>query len=65
MVTVVPRRVGHIGARFADWRWEDTVIDLPEGRWQDALTGASHPAGTARIAELLATFPTAILTRTA
>ena len=65
VVTVVPRRVGHIGARFADWRWEDTVIDLPEGRWQDALTGASHPAGAARIAELLATFPTAILTRTA
>jgi (1->4)-alpha-D-glucan 1-alpha-D-glucosylmutase len=41
--------------------WGDDEVTLPEGSWQDALTGAE--VGSSRLAELLAQFPVALLVR--
>lgn len=40
--------------------WGDTVLDLPEGRWHDVLTGLDTDG---RLADLLATHPVALLVR--
>jgi (1->4)-alpha-D-glucan 1-alpha-D-glucosylmutase len=42
--------------------WGDTVIELPDGGWTDALTGAAV-TGTLRTAELFAELPVALLER--
>jgi (1->4)-alpha-D-glucan 1-alpha-D-glucosylmutase len=67
VVVIAPRRVLGLGRRFQDWRWEDTTVDLPEGRWFDVLSGVDAPslarAGAHPVAELLGRFPSAILTR--
>jgi (1->4)-alpha-D-glucan 1-alpha-D-glucosylmutase len=39
--------------------WGDTTIELPAGRWRDALSGSVVATGS--IAEILATFPVALL----
>ncbi|MHA7239856.1 malto-oligosyltrehalose synthase [Arthrobacter sp. TMS1-12-1] len=41
--------------------WGDTTLDLPEGRYTCALTGASVSGGTVRAADILSTFPAALL----
>lgn len=58
VVVVTPRRV----AGVADG-WRDTTIDLPDGRWLHRLAGTTHE-GPALLADLLATWPVALLTRT-
>ncbi|NYE35261.1 (1-_4)-alpha-D-glucan 1-alpha-D-glucosylmutase [Nocardioides cavernae] len=40
--------------------WGDTVLDLPEGRWHDLLTGLDTDG---RLADLLAVHPVALLVR--
>lgn len=40
--------------------WGDTVLDLPEGRWHDVLTGLDTDG---RLADLLAVHPVALLVR--
>ena len=42
--------------------WGDSALDLPEGRWADALTGRPA-AGTVRLADLLDDLPVALLVR--
>jgi len=42
--------------------WRDTVVDLPEGRWSEALTGRTF-SGRVRLAELLSPLPVAALVR--
>ncbi|BEP16142.1 malto-oligosyltrehalose synthase [Acidothermaceae bacterium B102] len=59
-VTVAPRlpvRLGNEGG------WGDTTLELPAGRWADVLTGASYDGGALRLADLLDTFPVALLER--
>ncbi len=74
VITVVPRLV--IGL---DGDWSDTTLTLPDGRWQDVFavpssvlgergnqgdTGhLSEVGGTIHLAELLSTFPVALLRR--
>jgi (1->4)-alpha-D-glucan 1-alpha-D-glucosylmutase len=41
--------------------WGETRLQLAEGRWRDALTGTE--AGSARLADLLATYPVALLVK--
>jgi maltooligosyltrehalose synthase len=42
--------------------WRDQVLVVPPGRYRDAFTGRKHDlAGTARIADLLADLPLALL----
>jgi (1->4)-alpha-D-glucan 1-alpha-D-glucosylmutase len=48
--------------RLASAGWADTALDLPDGPWQDRLTGATH-SGRARLAEVFAELPVALLVR--
>jgi (1->4)-alpha-D-glucan 1-alpha-D-glucosylmutase len=44
--------------------WQDTVVQLPEGRWRDVLTGSEFDGGEQRIQAVLAHAPVALLERT-
>jgi (1->4)-alpha-D-glucan 1-alpha-D-glucosylmutase len=55
VVTVVPRLVLSLAGE-----WEDTKLMLPAGRWRNDLTG-ERVFGDARLSELLARFPVALL----
>jgi len=57
VVTVVPRLLMRL-----EGSWLDTTLELPAGRWHNELTGESAH-GTVQIADLLATFPVALLSR--
>jgi (1->4)-alpha-D-glucan 1-alpha-D-glucosylmutase len=41
--------------------WGDTGLALPPGVWADALTGRRFDGDTVRLADLLATYPVALL----
>ncbi len=43
--------------------WGDSTVVLPEGTWKNVLTGQSVGSGAARIHELLADLPVALLVR--
>ena len=45
-----------------DGGWRDTVLPLPDGRWSDVLTGRTPDGGEVAVAELLRTYPVALLT---
>ncbi|HUJ39885.1 MAG TPA: hypothetical protein VLW54_05015, partial [Candidatus Acidoferrales bacterium] len=59
VITVVPRLILGLGAD-----WGDTLVHLPSGEWQDALTGQQIKGGPARTARLLGEFPVALLWKT-
>ncbi len=64
VVTLVTRLAG----RLADTGgWGDATVDLPEGRWHDALSGRSTGGGRVRVAQVLPDggLPVALLTREA
>jgi (1->4)-alpha-D-glucan 1-alpha-D-glucosylmutase len=56
-----PGGPGPAGMTGADWG--DTSLALPAGAWQNELTGEPVPGPIARIPELLAHFPVALLSR--
>ncbi len=56
-ITVVTRLPVGLAARGG---WEDTVLDLPEGRWLDVLSGL---VVTPRLTDVLAVRPVALLVR--
>ncbi len=43
--------------------WEDTCIELPEGRWHNVLTKRDLPGGRLFLSQLFEEFPTALLIR--
>jgi (1->4)-alpha-D-glucan 1-alpha-D-glucosylmutase len=45
--------------------WEDTHLEIPEGRWSSQFTGETVDGGRAEIGRLLARFPVALLARIA
>lgn len=57
VITVVPRLTLKL-----EGRWDDTSLDLPDGRWRDVLTGAERN-GTTKVSDLLDTFPVALLAK--
>ncbi|HUY97797.1 MAG TPA: malto-oligosyltrehalose synthase [Verrucomicrobiae bacterium] len=57
-VVIAPRLL--VGLRVG---WQDTCVPLPAGRWTDVVTGAARAGGSARVGELLAGFPVAVLCR--
>jgi (1->4)-alpha-D-glucan 1-alpha-D-glucosylmutase len=62
-LTVVPRLVLGLERRGG---WGDTNIDLPPGTWRNQLAPAgAERTGTVAVAELLAGFPVALLSRVA
>jgi len=58
VATVVPRLV-----KTLNGDWQQTVVELPEGRWTNQLTGAGVQGGRVDMAKLLQDFPAALLTR--
>ncbi|MDX1665081.1 MAG: hypothetical protein R3272_14915, partial [Candidatus Promineifilaceae bacterium] len=57
LVTVVPR----LTANAAEWG--DATVELPQGTWHNLLTGEIVQGGAARLEEILARFPVALLNR--
>jgi (1->4)-alpha-D-glucan 1-alpha-D-glucosylmutase len=57
ILTVVPRLMMRL-----EESWLDTTLELPPGRWRNELTG-DVAQGLVRIADLLAPFPVALLSR--
>jgi len=62
VVTVVPRLVALMGSRLHG-EWRQTVIELPQGRWTNRLTGAQVEGGKMAMEEALRDFPVALLVR--
>jgi (1->4)-alpha-D-glucan 1-alpha-D-glucosylmutase len=58
VITVVPRLVIRLGGG-----WGDTTVDLPAGNWCNQLTGDRHGGGPQRVADILARFPVALLSK--
>jgi (1->4)-alpha-D-glucan 1-alpha-D-glucosylmutase len=58
VAAVVPRLVLELGGD-----WGDTVLDLPEGRWRNELTGEEVEGGRIGLGDLLGRFPVALLAR--
>ena len=58
VAVVVPRLVHGLSAG-----WLDTTVDLGPGRWTNVLAGDSVGPGRARLAEVTAACPVAVLTR--
>jgi (1->4)-alpha-D-glucan 1-alpha-D-glucosylmutase len=56
IASVVPRLVIKLGAK-----WDDTTLELPEGRWHNAFTNETLNGGEIAIAKLLHRFPVALL----
>jgi (1->4)-alpha-D-glucan 1-alpha-D-glucosylmutase len=56
IVTVVPRLVINLGAK-----WGDTTLELPEGRWHNAFTNETLNGGEIGVAKLLHRFPVGLL----
>jgi (1->4)-alpha-D-glucan 1-alpha-D-glucosylmutase len=56
-ITVVPRLVMRL-----EENWMNTTLELPSGRWRNELT-ADVVQGIVPVAELLAQFPVALLSR--
>jgi (1->4)-alpha-D-glucan 1-alpha-D-glucosylmutase len=60
VVTVVPRLPVGLDRRGG---WADTSVRLPAGSWRDLLGGAAVGGGDVAAADLLASFPVAVLAR--
>ncbi len=57
-LTLAPRLVLGLGAD-----WNDTTVELPDGRWRNEFTGETRAGGRALVADLLHRFPVALLSR--
>ncbi|HVF74236.1 MAG TPA: malto-oligosyltrehalose synthase [Acidimicrobiales bacterium] len=55
-VTVAPRLVLRL-----DGQWAETAVELPDGRWTNVFTGEEHSGGPVELADLLRSFPVALL----
>ncbi|HSK51992.1 MAG TPA: malto-oligosyltrehalose synthase [Clostridia bacterium] len=58
VAVVVPRLVVGLAAAGG---WDDTTVELPPGAWCQALTDERVDGGTVRVADILGSFPVAVL----
>jgi (1->4)-alpha-D-glucan 1-alpha-D-glucosylmutase len=58
VITVATRLAGVLADHGG---WGDTVIGLPSGRWRDVLSGRAVDGGDRPLAQLLGSFPVALL----
>jgi len=63
VATVVPRLTTLMGSKRSRGEWRQTVIELPQGRWVNRLTGAQVNGGRVAVEEMLREFPVALLVR--
>ncbi len=59
VIAVAPRLPMSVG------NWEDTHLDIPEGRWSDRFTGEQIEGGRVEAGRLFARFPVVLLVRAA
>ena len=43
--------------------WDDTIVELPSGKWHNVLTGDDADGGAVRLQELLGRFPVGLLVK--
>ena len=60
--TIVPRLAAGL---LRAGGWADTSVELPAGGWVDRLSGRGWPGGPVALADVLGTFPVALLERLA
>lgn len=58
VITLVPRFVLSLNGN-----WDDTRIEIPEGRWLNRLTGIPLNGGQRLVEEILSFFPVAVISR--
>jgi (1->4)-alpha-D-glucan 1-alpha-D-glucosylmutase len=58
VATLVPRLPASLGGE-----WDETVLELPKGRWSNRLTGATVEGGGLSIKEVLRDFPVALFVK--
>jgi len=59
IITLAPRLFQHVKKG-----WDDTVLDLPAGRWRHAFDGRIFDGGTCGVQDLLGRFPVGLLCKT-
>jgi len=57
-VTLAPRL-----AVSLDGNWEDTVIELPAGNWENVFSGERFSGGTQKLSRLLVQYPVALMVK--
>lgn len=57
VVAIAPRLLLSLG------QWEATLLEIPEGRWRNQLTGDILEGGKLEAGDILSRFPVALLTR--
>ena len=58
IIVLVPRLVMKL-----DGAWEDTSVEIPEGKWKNVFTNEDFISGVRSVSELLRKFPVALLAR--
>jgi len=58
LVVVAPRLLAGLNGT-----WAETTIEVPDGEWEDVLTGARLGGGSHQIAHLFEAFPVAVLAK--
>jgi (1->4)-alpha-D-glucan 1-alpha-D-glucosylmutase len=58
LIAIVPRLVIKLGGR-----WDDTVVDFPEGNWHNEFTSDEISGGQLLVSDLLRRFPVALFSR--
>jgi (1->4)-alpha-D-glucan 1-alpha-D-glucosylmutase len=56
VISLAPRLVMGL-----DNDWDDTILELPSGKWHNVLTGDEADGGAVRLQELLHRFPVGLL----
>ncbi|MDT8379352.1 MAG: malto-oligosyltrehalose synthase [Desulfotignum sp.] len=56
VITLVPRLVMGLNND-----WDDTIVELPQGKWHNVLTGDTSDGGPVRLQEMLRRFPVGLL----
>ena len=63
VAVAAPRLTRALRRGKGEMDWEDTRIELPGGRWRNALTGEEMDGGEISLGSLLREFPVALLVR--
>jgi (1->4)-alpha-D-glucan 1-alpha-D-glucosylmutase len=63
VAVAVPRLTRKLRAQGGPMQWGDTHVELPGGRWSNALTGEEMDGGAIMMGDLLREFPVALLIR--
>ncbi|MBV8551536.1 MAG: malto-oligosyltrehalose synthase [Acidobacteriaceae bacterium] len=63
VIAIAPRLVWKLGGGLRTMKWDDTFLEVPPGQWKDEISGTGINGGNVQLAELLSTFPIALLVK--